>query len=132
MCLFFTVDAITCATGEYESGQTCKPCGACEEGKYRTGCGSISGGTCSLCESGKYKNTGITGSYNDQCKRCEAGKYTNKKGQTQCAVCPTGKAGSGGTACEHECAFMKAVSLCKCAPWYYRNKSSTVPICVSP
>ena len=33
------------------------------------------------------------------------------------------------TACEHECAFMKAVSLCKCAPWYYRNKSSTVPIC---
>ena len=33
------------------------------------------------------------------------------------------------TACEHECAFMKAVSLCKCAPWYYRNDSSTVPIC---
>ena len=33
------------------------------------------------------------------------------------------------TACEHECAFKKAVSLCKCAPWYYRNESSTVPIC---
>ena len=33
------------------------------------------------------------------------------------------------TACEHECAFMKAVSVCKCTPWYYRNDSSTVPIC---
>ena len=33
------------------------------------------------------------------------------------------------TACEHECAFMNAVSLCKCIPWYYRNESSTVPIC---
>ena len=33
------------------------------------------------------------------------------------------------TACEHECAFMKAVSLCQCAPWYYSNDSSTVPIC---
>ena len=33
------------------------------------------------------------------------------------------------TACEHECAFMKAISLCKCAPWYYRNYSSNVPIC---
>ena len=33
------------------------------------------------------------------------------------------------TACEHECAFMKAVSLCKCTPWFYRNQSTTVPIC---
>ena len=33
------------------------------------------------------------------------------------------------TACEHECAFMKAVSACKCTPWYYRNNFTAVPIC---
>ena len=33
------------------------------------------------------------------------------------------------TACEHECAFMKAVSVCKCTPWYYKNNITTVPIC---
>ena len=33
------------------------------------------------------------------------------------------------TICEHECAFFKAVSLCKCTPWLYRNESTTVPIC---
>ena len=33
------------------------------------------------------------------------------------------------TACEHECAFMKAVSVCKCTPWYYKNNFTTVPIC---
>ena len=33
------------------------------------------------------------------------------------------------TACEHECAFMKAVDLCKCAPWYYKNETSNVTIC---
>ena len=33
------------------------------------------------------------------------------------------------TACEHECAFKKAVSLCRCMPWYYKNDSSSVPIC---
>ena len=29
------------------------------------------------------------------------------------------------TACEHECAFMKAVSVCKCTPWYYKNNATT-------
>ena len=33
------------------------------------------------------------------------------------------------TACEHECAFKKAVSLCRCMPWYYKNESSSVPAC---
>jgi hypothetical protein len=33
------------------------------------------------------------------------------------------------TACEHECAFKKAVALCKCTPWYYRNDFTSVPIC---
>ena len=33
------------------------------------------------------------------------------------------------TACEHECAFMKAVSVCKCTPWYYKNNATTLPIC---
>ena len=33
------------------------------------------------------------------------------------------------TACEHECAFKRAVSLCKCTPWYYKNESDNVPIC---
>ena len=33
------------------------------------------------------------------------------------------------TICEHECAFMKATSFCKCVPWLYKNESTTVPIC---
>ena len=33
------------------------------------------------------------------------------------------------TACEHECAFTKAISICKCTPWYYRNDFTTLPIC---
>ena len=33
------------------------------------------------------------------------------------------------TACENECVFMKAVTDCKCTPWYYRNNITTVPIC---
>ena len=32
-------------------------------------------------------------------------------------------------ACEHECAYMKAASVCKCMPWFYRNSSTTLPIC---
>ena len=33
------------------------------------------------------------------------------------------------TSCEHECAFMKAVTTCECMPWYYRNYSTSIPIC---
>ena len=31
--------------------------------------------------------------------------------------------------CEHECAYMKAVSLCKCSPWFYKNNFTAEPIC---
>ena len=33
------------------------------------------------------------------------------------------------TICEHECSFMKATSICKCIPWFFRNESTSVPIC---
>ena len=33
------------------------------------------------------------------------------------------------SSCEHECAYNKAVSVCKCTPWYYKNNSTTMPIC---
>ena len=32
-------------------------------------------------------------------------------------------------ACEHECAFKKAISVCKCTPWYYKNNLTSAPIC---
>ena len=31
--------------------------------------------------------------------------------------------------CEHECAFKKAISICKCTPWYYVNNFTIEPIC---
>ena len=31
--------------------------------------------------------------------------------------------------CEFECAVEKAVSLCRCMPWYYTNNFTGVPIC---
>ena len=33
--------------------------------------------------------------------------------------------------CEFECAVKRAVSVCKCMPWFYSNTIKTVPICDS-
>ena len=31
--------------------------------------------------------------------------------------------------CEFECALKKAISICKCLPWFYPNDFTEVPIC---
>ena len=31
--------------------------------------------------------------------------------------------------CEFECAVSKAISLCKCMPWYFPNNYTNIPVC---
>ena len=106
-----------CAPGTYndEIGQSqCKPCppntysdtegakecqvcpdGSTSQGTGNTSCSPVSGGNDPVqCAKGYFSASG-----NEPCQKCQAGTYADKKGLTQCKLCPpnTYFSGTGAT-----------------------------------
>ena len=84
-------EKITCPTGEYLSGSTCKACSTISiSNGVCTACSSTGTCTAVLCNEG-YRATGF------KCERitCPAGQYVNGN---SCAACPSGTYSEGGTA----------------------------------
>ena len=113
-----------CPYGKYTdqgAQDTCPQCGACPNGEYRTGCGTVGGSTsgqCNECDAGQFKpDSGATwvaansprptdgGKWEAQCDACVEGRYQDEgnlgaegpQGQADCKDCPKGKYDNDGT-----------------------------------
>ena len=75
------------------SAGACTACSSsCSGGQYLSGCGALSPGTCSFCQScttGKYLS-GCSGSLPGVCSTCPVGSYCPLSGLTAAIPCPAG------------------------------------------
>ena len=104
---------------ESTSPQGSSSSSACRCNKGYTG---PSGGACTACSAGKYKET--TGS--SECVQCEAGKYSTSeaKGATSsssCRLCPAGSSSPAGSS---------TLARCTCSQGLILNETSSGVACV--
>ena len=109
--------------------QAAVSCNTCEDGKYLSGCGGGSSGSCKPCagcQAGQYR-TGCSGTSAGECTSCGAGKYKTSSGSeacSECTTCPAGKVSSGcGGSLEGEC----TTSSVECEPGQYASGSTCTP-----
>ena len=129
---------IECEAGKYEENDACVNCGAYSNSVAgsttcfcNAGASGPDGGLCSLCATGKYKNT--PGS--SACVECQNYKVALTTGRTICQSCVAGKYFTSTTLCT-DCyeystspSGAQTINNCFCVANYYKSSSSTCSEC---